>query len=61
MITIKNEKDSVTQKPLKIELVIENWKSSNLNSPSEVVQPNLGTVKRLVNEYNTIEDVSKII
>ncbi|VVC33050.1 Hypothetical protein CINCED_3A004956 [Cinara cedri] len=55
-ISVKNDKDLVIKKPLKLELVIENWKSSNAKTLPEIVQPDPGIVRRLVDEFNTIED-----
>lgn len=57
-ITVKNEENLVTKKPLKLELVIENWKSKSIKNLTETVQQNSGVVQRLVDEYNTIEEVS---
>lgn len=57
-ISVKNDKDLVVKKPLKLELVIENWKSSSAKTLPEKVQPNPGIVRRLVDEFNTIDDVS---
>jgi len=57
-ITIKNDKDLVVRKPLKLEFVIDNWKSNGSKTPTETIRPDSGIVKRLVNEFNTIEEVS---
>jgi len=57
-ITIKNDKDLVVKKPLKLELVIDNWKSNSAKTPTEKIQPDPGIVRRLVDEFNTIEKVS---
>lgn len=57
-ITVKNDKDWVVKKPLKLELVIDNWKSSNAKTQPEAITPDPGIVKRLVGEFNTIDDVS---
>jgi len=57
-ITIKNDKDLVVKKPLKLELVIDNWKSNGAKTPPETIQPDPGIVRRLVDEFNTIEEVS---
>lgn len=59
-ITVKNDADSVVKKSLKLELVIENWKSNEAGSAPEtaVQQPGPGVVRRLVGEFNTIEEVS---
>ncbi|XP_060880479.1 uncharacterized protein LOC132952260 isoform X2 [Metopolophium dirhodum] len=55
-ITIKNDKDLVVKKPLKLELVIDNWKSNVAKTPPETIQPDPGIVRRLVDEFNTIEE-----
>ncbi|CAI6369433.1 unnamed protein product [Macrosiphum euphorbiae] len=55
-ITIKNDKDLVVKKPLKLELVIDNWKSNGTKTPPETIQPDPGIVRRLVDEFNTIEE-----
>lgn len=59
-ITVKNDTDLVVKKPLKLELVIENWKPNNVQTAPEIVtQSNPGKVRRLVDEYNnSIEEVS---
>lgn len=57
-ISVKNEKNLISKKPMKLEIVIENWKSDRVITPTEIIEPNLGVVRRLVNEYNTIEEVS---
>lgn len=57
-IMVKNDKDLVVKKPLKLELVIDNWKSNGAKMPPETIQPNPGIVRRLVDEFNTIEEVS---
>lgn len=57
-ITIKNDEDLVVKKPLKLELVIDNWKSNGAKTQTETIQPDPGIVKRLVDEFNTIEEVS---
>lgn len=57
-ISVKNDKDLVVKKPLKLELVIENWKSSSAKTLPEKVLPDPGIVRRLVDEFNTIDDVS---
>lgn len=54
-ISVKNDKDLVVKKPLM--LVIENWKSGNAKTPSETFQPDPGIVQRLIDEFNTIEEV----
>ncbi|XP_022169722.1 uncharacterized protein LOC111033340 isoform X2 [Myzus persicae] len=63
-ITIKNDKDLVVRKPLKLELVIDNWKSNGAKTPPETILPDSGIVRRLVDEFNTIEerltDISEI-
>lgn len=60
-ISVKNEKDLVIKKPLKLEIVIENWKSTNVNAQPEIIKSNPGIVSRLVGEFNTIERVSTYI
>ncbi|XP_022169721.1 uncharacterized protein LOC111033340 isoform X1 [Myzus persicae] len=55
-ITIKNDKDLVVRKPLKLELVIDNWKSNGAKTPPETILPDSGIVRRLVDEFNTIEE-----
>ncbi|KAL5234257.1 hypothetical protein ACI65C_001667 [Semiaphis heraclei] len=55
-ITIKNDKDLVVRKPLKLELVIDNWKSNVSKTPTESIRPDSGIVRRLVDEFNTIEE-----
>jgi len=60
-ITIKNDEDLVVRKPLKLELVIDNWKSNGTETHTETIQPDPGIVKRLVEEFNTIEEVSYCI
>jgi hypothetical protein len=57
-ITVKNDKDRVVRKPLKLELVIDNWKSSAAKTEPEAIGPDPGIVRRLVDEFNTIDDVS---
>lgn len=55
-ISVKNNKDLVVKKPLKLTLVIENWKSGNATKTTlETNGTDRGIVRRLV---NTIEDVS---
>ncbi|XP_025190324.1 uncharacterized protein LOC112590924 isoform X2 [Melanaphis sacchari] len=56
MITVKNDKDLVVKKPLKLELVIDNWKSNSVETHTEKIRPNSGIVRRLVDEFNTIEE-----
>ncbi|CAH1716213.1 unnamed protein product [Aphis gossypii] len=60
-ITIKNDEDLVVRKPLKLELVIDNWKSNVAETHTDTIQPDTGIVKRLVEEFNTIEEVSYCI
>lgn len=60
-ITIKNDEDLVVRKPLKLELVINNWKSNGAETHTETIQPDPGIVRRLVEEFNTIEEVSYCI
>ncbi|CAH1716211.1 unnamed protein product [Aphis gossypii] len=55
-ITIKNDEDLVVRKPLKLELVIDNWKSNVAETHTDTIQPDTGIVKRLVEEFNTIEE-----
>ncbi|XP_025413015.1 uncharacterized protein LOC112685373 isoform X2 [Sipha flava] len=55
-ITVKNDKDRVVRKPLKLELVIDNWKSSAAKTEPEAIGPDPGIVRRLVDEFNTIDD-----
>ncbi|XP_060842565.1 uncharacterized protein LOC132922864 isoform X1 [Rhopalosiphum padi] len=55
-ITIKNDNDLVVRKPLKLELFIDNWKSNGTEAHTETIQPDPGIVKRLVDEFNTIEE-----
>ncbi|XP_008179417.1 uncharacterized protein LOC100574057 isoform X1 [Acyrthosiphon pisum] len=55
-ITIKTDKDLVVKKPLKLELVIDNWKSYGTKTPTETIQSDPGIVRRLVDEFNTIEE-----
>lgn len=57
-ISVKNEKDLIFKKPMKLEIVVENWKSDKVNTPTEIIEPNPGVVRRLVDEYNTIQEVS---
>lgn len=58
-ISVKNEKDLVVRKPLKLKIVIDNWKPSGAETPPEtVVQSDPGIVRRLVDEFNTIGEVS---
>lgn len=57
-ITVKNDKDKMVKKPLKVELVIDNWKSSAAATQPEAIRPDPGIVRRLVDEFNTIDDVS---
>lgn len=59
-ISMKNEKNLISKKPMKLEIVIENWKSDRVITPAEIIEPNLGVVRRLVDEYNTIEEVSTL-
>ncbi|XP_015370342.1 PREDICTED: uncharacterized protein LOC107166266 isoform X2 [Diuraphis noxia] len=54
-ITIKNDKDLVVKKPLKLELVIDNWKSNGSKTSTETIRPDSGIVRRLVDEFNTFE------
>lgn len=58
-ISVKNDKDLVVKKPLKLALVIENWKSSNAaKTPLDTNEPDPGIVRRLVDEFKTIEQVN---
>lgn len=62
-ITVKNERDLVIKKPLKLELVIDHWKSSGDGNAKnatddEAIRSDSGIVKRLVDEFNAVQDVS---
>lgn len=57
-ILVKNDCDSaVVQRPLKLELVIEHWKSAD-RCTETAPRSTVGVVRRLVDEFNTIEHVS---
>lgn len=57
-ILVKNDWDlAVVQRPLKLELVIEHWKSTD-HCAETAPRSTVGVVRRLVDEFNTIEHVS---
>lgn len=57
-ITVKNKNNLVVKKPMKLQIIIEKWKSVNSPSTEIIIQSNPGIVQRLVVEFTANNNVS---